>query len=151
MKVLFVCLGNICRSPLAEAIFNHQISKVGLADKVGADSCGTGNYHIGSQPDSRTIAVAQKHGVAISHACRQLKKADLDTFDFVLAMDKSNQRNILQLAEPHHHHKVLLMRQFDSDQTSLEVPDPYYGGANEFQEVYEILERSVAGFVKAHF
>jgi protein-tyrosine phosphatase len=148
VKVLFVCLGNICRSPLAEALFKHKIKQAGLANKVTADSCGTGDYHIGSQPDRRSVQVAQKHHVPIDHACRQLVDSDLVEFDYLMAMDKSNHRNILFLAsKPDQHAKVLLMRSFDKSDNLEEVPDPYYGGPKDFQEVYDILDRSLDGFI----
>ena len=109
IKVLFVCLGNICRSPLAEAIFNHKIKALGWNDKFHVDSCGTGDYHIGQQPDRRTIAAANQHNIPINHACRQLIKEDLAEFDYLLAMDESNQRNILRFALDNNKSKVLLI------------------------------------------
>lgn len=148
IKVLFVCLGNICRSPLAEAIFKHKISKQGLNDFEG-DSCGTANYHIGDPPDSRTIRNASKNGVTINHACRQLNERDLETFDYILAMDKSNYSNIFRLANAREHaSKISLMRKFDPDEGHGEVPDPYYGGERGFQEVFDILDRSIDGFIE---
>jgi len=148
IKVLFVCLGNICRSPLAEAIFNHKLKQLKLDDRFIVDSSGTGNYHIGSQPDKRTIKVSQKNGVDIYHACRQLVKADLKEFDYILAMDKSNFQDILNLADSLElRRKVMMMRNFDSLFRGFDVPDPYYGGDQEFQDVYDILNRSLDGFI----
>jgi protein-tyrosine phosphatase len=148
IKVLFVCLGNICRSPLAEALFKHKVKETDLVHLFEIDSCGTGDYHIGSQPDHRTIKVANKHGVEIFHACRQLTENDLDYFDYLLAMDNSNYRNILRLSKQNkHEHKIKLMREFDSHQPGSEVPDPYHGGDREFQEVFNILDRSLDGFI----
>lgn len=148
IKVLFVCLGNICRSPLAEAIFIHKLRTNNLYHSFEVDSCGTGNYHIGDQPDKRTIKVSQKNGVEISHACRQLVMDDLRYFDYLMAMDKSNYFNILRLSTSDDlNKKVLLMRDFDPQHKGAEVPDPYYGGDREFQEVFNILDRSLDQFL----
>ncbi|MFZ1806768.1 MAG: low molecular weight protein-tyrosine-phosphatase [Cyclobacteriaceae bacterium] len=147
MKVLFVCLGNICRSPLAEGIMKRKLKLLSLDSKVMVDSCGTSNYHIGDLPDSRTRLNAEKNGVRLDHRGRQLNVDDLDQFDFILAMDYSNHNNILSLAiDKTLHNKVLLMREFDSEGTG-EVPDPYYGGEDGFQEVFDILDRSTDGFI----
>ncbi|WP_333819525.1 low molecular weight protein-tyrosine-phosphatase [Ohtaekwangia sp.] len=148
VKILFVCLGNICRSPLAEAVFKHKIKGTALEKIVKADSCGTSNYHIGDIPDSRTIANAKKNGVEIDHYGRQLCTNDLEQFDYILAMDNSNYQNILRLAHASHHSdKVQLMRNFDPQGKGLEVPDPYYGGERGFQEVFDILDRSMDQFI----
>lgn len=148
MKVLFVCLGNICRSPLAEAVFKHKITVHQLADRIEADSCGTGDYHIGHQPDPRTIKTAQRNGVAIWHEARQLTDLDLIEFDYILAMDQSNHGNILKMpSTTQHQHKVRLMREFDPLGKG-DVPDPYWGDLNDFQEVFKILDRSMDEFLK---
>jgi protein-tyrosine phosphatase len=148
INVLFVCLGNICRSPLAEAIFKQKLERKGLDKFVSADSCGTSNYHIGSAPDPRTIANAIQHGVEIDHCCRQLCAADFTSFDFILAMDKSNLQNILRHPDIQNHaSKVKLMRDFDPYGKGSEVPDPYHGGEKGFQEVFDILDRSLDNFI----
>ncbi len=145
VKVLFVCLGNICRSPLAEAIFKHKVSLKGLTKDIEADSCGTSNYHIGDMPDERTQANALKNGISIYHRGRQLSEEDLVQYDLILAMDRSNYQNILRLPNAiEHKHKLVLMRQFDPVNVHGEVPDPYYSGERGFQEVFEILDRSTA-------
>lgn len=146
-KVLFVCLGNICRSPLAEAIFKHKLKERGLVSQFEADSCGTSNYHIGGNPDPRTIANAKKNGVSIDHCGRQLSIADIEDFDYILAMDSSNFRNIhLVLKDEKHKPKIQMMRDYDP-QGKGDVPDPYYGGEKGFQEVFDILDRSLDRFL----
>ncbi|MFM7327464.1 MAG: low molecular weight protein-tyrosine-phosphatase, partial [Bacteroidota bacterium] len=147
-RVLFVCLGNICRSPLAEGIFRKKISARNLGHRFTADSCGTGNYHIGQQPDPRTIRNAGRNGVTLDHRCRQLKEQDLEVFDHIIAMDKSNFRNIMVMETAGvHKEKIRLMRDWDPKPTSAEVPDPYHGDDRDFQEVFEILDRCMDAFI----
>ena len=146
-KVLFVCLGNICRSPLAKAIFNHKIKENGLELILESDACGTSNYHIGLSPDHRTIKNSLKNGVPISHVARQLTEQDLDYYDLILAMDQSNYDNIFRLpSAASNQHKIKLMREFDPYEKG-EVPDPYYGGEEDFQNVFEILDRSIENMI----
>ena len=142
MKILFVCLGNICRSPLAEAIFSERVRQKGLQEEFLSDSCGTANYHVGDWPDDRTIKCAHRNGILMNHLGRQLKRDDLDKFDLVLAMDGSNFQNILQLSNEANRSKVKMMRDFDPKGRG-DVPDPYYGGDKDFDEVFEILDRSI--------
>lgn len=148
IKILFVCLGNICRSPLAEAIFKHKIMEKGLESLITVHSCGTANYHVGDRPDPRTIKNALKNGVAIDHLGRQLSGDDLETYDFIIAMDKSNHANILKLENAKDHsHKIKLMRSFDLNPAGDEVPDPYYGDETGFQHVFDILSHSTDSFI----
>ena len=148
-KVLFVCLGNICRSPLAEAIFWHKIRARGLENAFYAESCGTANYHIGHQPDHRTIGNASKNGVTIDHVGRQLCTDDFEKFDEIFVMDKSNFNNALRVAGIHKD-KLKMMRTFDPHGKDEDVPDPYYGDERDFQNVFEILERSIEHYLISH-
>ena len=148
VKVLFVCLGNICRSPLGAAIMKKKVAEKGLASVVEVDSCGTSNYHIGDNADPRTLASASKHGVPMEHCARQLTAGDLDTFDYIFAMDSNNYQNIMRLANGRDvAEKVKLMRAFDPLSKGGDVPDPYHGGEKDFQEVYDILDRSIGNFI----
>lgn len=148
-KVLFVCLGNICRSPLAEAIFNHKAREKGLEAGMKAESSGTSDYHIGQPPDLRTLRSAQRNGVSIDHYGRQLTREDLVKYDYVLAMDKSNYENILRLPNAGDHRgKIMLIRHFDTVKSGDEVPDPYFGGEQGFQDVFDMLERSIENLIQ---
>jgi protein-tyrosine phosphatase len=148
-NVLFVCLGNICRSPLAEAIFWHKVKAKGLSELYYAESCGTAKYHIGQAPDHRTIRNALDNGVTIDHKCRQLCTDDFEKFDEIFVMDRSNYNNALKIAGKHRA-KVKMIRDFDPEGKGEEVPDPYYGSEKDFQNVFEILERSIEGYFITH-
>ena len=146
IKIIFVCLGNICRSPLAEAICNQKIKDLGWEDKMTCDSAGTANYHVGDDPDPRSIKVAADHGIPMSHKGQQFTHRLAKEFDYWLAMDRSNLRNmIIELdGKPEN---LLLMRDFDHENRGQDVPDPYYGGQDGFEDVYQILDRSIDGFL----
>lgn len=147
IKVLFVCLGNICRSPLAEGIFRQRVKERGLTDHFEVDSCGTAAYHVGNSPDSRSVQNAKANGVDYTHAARQLRRNDFEEFDYIFPMDDSNMDDVLGLRSRQTQAKVIMMRDFDSLNKGADVPDPYYGGAQGFQEVFEILDRSVNAFI----
>lgn len=147
--VLFVCLGNICRSPLAEGIFRHLVREAGLEDRFTIDSAGTSSYHIGDPPDSRTAEVARRRGVDLTSRGRQLAPADLTRFDWVLAMDGSNLEKVERMAaRAHGTARVRLLRAFDPEAAGeLEVPDPYYGGPEGFENVHDMVERACRGLL----
>lgn len=149
VRVLFVCLGNICRSPMAEGLFADQVERSGLSDRFVIDSAGTSGHHAGERADGRMRATASGHGIALTTLARQLRTQDFGTFDFILTMDRSVHRDVLQLkaTRPGGKAEVILMRDFDADADTLDVPDPYYGGAAGFEEVYQILLRSTAAFL----
>ena len=145
--VLFLCLGNICRSPLAEGVFIHLATQRGVIGQFRVDSAGTGGWHAGDRPDPRSIAVASKHGVDLPGFARKLDgSADGERFDLVIAMDKQNSADAIEMGVPAD--RVRLMRSFDpSAQDGAEVPDPYYGGGRGFDDVYEMLVRACGGLL----
>ncbi|SFJ34856.1 low molecular weight protein-tyrosine-phosphatase [Olleya namhaensis] len=137
-NILMVCLGNICRSPLAEGILQSKLN----TDLFTVDSAGTSSYHIGNKPDTRSISTAKKHNIDITkQRARQFTKQDFIDFDIIYAMDKSNFANIIALAENEaQHSKVKLILNESFPDKNLDVPDPYYGGDNGFEKVYTLLE-----------
>lgn len=147
--VLFVCLGNICRSPLAEAVFRALVERAGLADRFDIDSAGTSSYHTGEAPDPRTVDVAKRHGMRVDHVARQVTARDLDRFDYVLAMDRENLRKLERATGGHRGRaEVRLLRSFDPEAgEDLEVPDPYFGGPRGFEEVHAMVERACRGLL----
>jgi len=142
MKILMVCLGNICRSPMAEGIVRDRIEELGL--DVELDSAGTGDYHIGEGPDKRAQANMRQNGHDISDLkARQFKAKDFDAFDRIFVMDQSNYQNVLSLARTDEdREKVELFLNLASPGSDAEVPDPYFGGESGFQHVYELLNES---------
>lgn len=133
---------------MAEAIFRHLIREKGLDGFVEIDSCGTANYHVGDDADPRTVSAVRSRGIAIDHCVRQLIAADLDEYDYVVAMDRSNYQNITRLSNVQNKSKIVMMRDFDPGHKGEEVPDPYYGNQKHFEEVYEILHRSLSAFIE---
>lgn len=141
-RLLFVCLGNICRSPLAEGVMRHLVAEHGLADRIEVDSAGTGAWHVGESPDHRSVEVAARNGVSLEgQSARRVRPADFRDFTRVVAMDASNLRDLQALAPAGAKAEIFRLRDFDPEGTG-DVPDPYYGGADGFDNVYEMVERS---------
>lgn len=156
VRVLFVCLGNICRSPVAEGVFRQKVRDAGLEDLIEIDSAGTGAWHVGNPPDRRMTATAKRYGVDLTtQRARQFVDTDLADFDHILAMDKSNLHDILYLDEGDDFgQRVTLFRQWDPEPGDYNVPDPYYGGDQGFEEVYGIVDRTTDALLKglaAHY
>ncbi len=148
IKIIFVCLGNICRSPLAEAICRQKIKDLGWEEKVSCDSAGTANYHIGDDPDNRSVRVATDHGIPISHKGQQFTRGLAKEFDYWIAMDQSNLRKMI-IVFGEKPENLLLMRNFDTQENGTDVPDPYYGGQDGFENVFQILDRSIDEFLSS--
>lgn len=148
VRVNFVCLGNICRSPLADALLRHLAQRRGVADRVLVASRGVGRWHLGERADSRMRSTAASHGVEIDGASEVFVPSDFDDFDLILTMDGDRQRDILRRAPAAQRHKVLPFRIFDPQGGADDnVPDPYYGGADGFEEVFSIVGRTCAALL----
>jgi protein-tyrosine phosphatase len=142
-RVLFVCLGNICRSPLAENVFRHLVEEAGLEDDFDIDSAGTGSWHVGEPPDARAAAVASANGIRLRGRARQVSTDDLVSFDHVIAMDRDNLRDLQVMARSGASTaRIGLLRAYDPRPDGDDVPDPYYGGPRGFEDVFDIVSRS---------
>lgn len=149
IKVLFVCMGNICRSPTAEGVFNAFVVKQNLADVIEVDSAGTHAYHVGDAPDLRAQKAARDRGVELKNIrARKVSANDFEAFDHILAMDEENLSILLELCPEQHQHKVRLFLDYAPNVAQREVPDPYYGGAYGFERVLDLVEAASEGFIK---
>ena len=148
IRVLFVCTGNICRSPMAEGVLRHHADKAGLAGRIKTDSAGTHDFHVGEAPDARAQKAAAQRGYDISKLLgRQVIRRDFSEFDYVLAMDELNMRQLTRLCPPEQRHKLRLFMEFAYGNTVREVPDPYGGTAQDFETVLDLLESAAEGLL----
>ncbi len=159
LRLLFVCLGNICRSPTAEGVMGEMVQRAGLEDTIEVDSAGTGAWHVGEPADERAAASARAHGVILDGRARQVTREDFEAFDLLLAMDAANERELLRLAPgAEGRAKVRLLREFDPASArsherdvpdhERDVPDPYYGGASGFDDVFDLVSAACDGLLE---
>ncbi len=147
-SVLFVCMGNICRSPTAEGVFRSHVTEAGLSDRIVIDSAGTHAYHVGSPPDRRAAAAAERRGIVLGDLrARRVNDEDFQRFDYILAMDLDNVEHLKDEFPPKYHSKVRLFLEF-SPGREREVPDPYYGGASGFERVLDLVEEASRGLLE---
>lgn len=147
VKVLFVCLGNICRSPSAEGVFRKVVRQAGLDDRIIIDSCGTGDWHVGKGPDSRAVAAARKRGIEIDDLqARQFRSEDLDQFDYILVMDRQNLADVRDIWRQNGGTEPELFLRFGKSGYD-EVPDPYYGGNHGFEHVLDLIDEASEGLL----
>ena len=149
VRVLFVCMGNLCRSPMAEGAFTRLVEEAGLASRIAVDSAGTHDYHVGDPPDKRAQRAAERRGYAISHQRgRQVSSRDFQEFDYILAMDEVNLRALQRFCPREHELKLKLFMEFHTDSGVREVPDPYYGGNDGFERVLDMVEDASQGLLR---
>lgn len=147
VKVLFVCMGNICRSPTAQGVFESLVAEAQLEEYVLIDSAGTHAYHVGKQPDQRATQAARRRGIDLtSQRARRVETTDFSSFDYVLAMDNANLEDLLSICPDEHRVKVKLFLDFAAGSTT-EVPDPYYGGSHGFERVLDLVEEGARGLL----
>jgi protein-tyrosine phosphatase len=147
-SVLFVCMGNICRSPTAEGVFRHLVEAGGLSDHIEIDSAGTHAYHINEPPDRRASAAAKRRGYTLTEIrARRVVDMDFERFDYIIAMDRDNVQRLIEQADVDHHDKIRLFLEFANAQED-EVPDPYYGGAAGFERVLDLVEDASRGLLE---
>jgi protein-tyrosine phosphatase len=148
-RILFVCMGNICRSPAAEGTFRHLLAQEDLKDRIECESAGTIDFHAGSPPDARMRSAARDRGITMGGAARQIAITDFATFDLILCMDEENLEHVEQLAgDQKHRARIRLFCEFVADSDAREVPDPYYGGADGFDAVMDLLEDGCANLLE---
>lgn len=149
MRILFVCLGNICRSPSAEGVFRHVARRRAPDLVVEIDSAGTHDYHVGSAPDPRAVNAALRRSIDLSALrARQVSAEDFERFDLILAMDEENLRELRARAQPQYHERIKLLMDYAPQATRKVVPDPYYGGSQGFEEVLDLLEEAAEGLLQ---
>lgn len=148
IRVLFVCLGNICRSPTAEGVFRDLVGREGLSDRIQTDSCGTSGWHKNDPPDSRAREEARRRGINIEDLkSRETRSSDFSDFDFIIAMDRNNFDTLHAKCPPEHASKILMFLAFAPDVSETEVPDPYYGGPDGFSDVFDMIEAASKGLL----
>jgi len=147
-RIMFICTGNICRSPLAHAVFQRMVDETGLSDRIHVGSSGTDAYHVGEQADSRMRSTAAAHGLDFSHRAQRLKRRDIEEYDLLLTMDADNHRNTLALCRSEDEaRRVRMFRDFDPEGRG-DVPDPWYGGISGFELVWDMVERTCAALLE---